>query len=400
MKINVFLAKVILLFTCLTFHPNALATAQLSESDLLHDFYDRRGIPITAGQVVNLTEKEVTVLDGNQSKMDILISQLSKRDKDYIRWLKKEKLNDEKNTERATELAQDLEKGSNKLIIRRLNELENLGNSANHCASQVLLFTKQVKDNETRNAAFYCYLAICPSDKDTFDKVIDILKKDKHIYLNAKAEPTAFLKKIPKFGLIAEPILIHTAFTGEVDFDYSKLTPPLKPKIFATTSGVKNQRRADALASLSTVSSLRSHKASYAVIEAAGTKINGQFDQNTIRRLLVSWCDPSKSCPNRSVLDHAAFGNKYKNLFPKEVKAWSENSERWERIRARESQIKNSSKMRNFYDRKDRFITRGSFLNTDQGKVIISSYLNETVSLELSKLSDQDQKWIESKLKN
>eukprot|EP01047_Picozoa_sp_COSAG01_P005391 COSAG01_NODE_183_length_22835_cov_17.169247_20_plen_420_part_00 len=361
----------------------------------LHCFIARKGYPLTAGEIVELDKNNIVVIDGNQNRFTIAIRELSKNSQKFVRFERDRILRVKKEKEKASLLLQQIKDGSPSLQKKKIKELGKISLNAGHCSETIFGFTKKSSDPELKLAGFYCFLSICPPNKTMFDAAIGLLRNDLELRRTVILDPRVFFDGIVKFGTLAEPILINAAYTGTLSFAPKKDKIADLPETLSTTTGQKNTIRASASHSLSKVATTNARTAVKNVLKAAEKQINGKTDRQTILAIIRGWSSEGHlNVPNSRVTTYQAIAEKYKHSYTREINAWDRRAQAHAKAMATLNELKAISTMRNYYNRNGSFITRGLLINIDQNKVVIDTYLGQTISIDFQQFSNADQDWI------
>ncbi|MDB2318422.1 hypothetical protein N9V88_02405 [bacterium] len=361
----------------------------------LHCFMVRKGYPLTVGKIVELDKSNIVVIDGNKNRFTVAIRELSKDSQKFVRLERERILRVKKEREKASLLTEQINNGSPSLQKKKIKELGKISFNAGHCSETIYNFTKHFSEPELKLAGFYCFLSICPPNKTMFDAAINLLRNDLELRQMVILDPSVFFDGIVKFGTLAEPILINGAYTGTLNFAPEKDKVPDLPETLSTTSGPKNTIRASASHSLSKIATTKSRNAVMNVLKAAEKQINRKTDRPTILAIINGWSSEGNlNVPNSRVTTYHAIAEKYKNTYTREINAWDRRAQTHAKAMGTLNQLRALSTMRNFFNRNEIFITRGEIVNVDQNKVVIDTYLNQTISVDFQQFSNADQDWI------
>ena len=228
-----------------------------------------------------------------------------------------------------------------------------------------------------------------------FDAAISLLRNNLELRQMVILDPSIFFEAIVKFGTLAEPILINAAYTGTLNFAPPKNKTADLPDTLATTIGPRNTIRASASHSLAKVATTNARTAVKNVLKAAEKQINGKTDRQTILAIINGWSSEGHlNVPNPRVTTYQTIAEKYKHSYTREINAWDRRAQAHAKAMATLNELKTISTMRNYYNRNGSFITRGLLINVDQNKVVIDTYLGQTISVDFQHFSNADQDWI------
>lgn len=360
--------------------------AQFFELIPLHEFENRKSIPITCGRVIGFSDDSIEIEDGNNIHHGIRIKDLSTADQQFVRSLRDSLKVFRKQQNEADKLAHKLNSGSDKLKFRALNKLKSLGPAARQ-HTELVVGVGNSDDVDFAASALETYMIICPADKASYEKVVTILANDPRLFNAFQDSPQALLEQLVKFGSHAEGLLIHAAFTGEIDLE-AKGSAGTKPAIFTTIYGPKNKIRASAARALCQIRTDIANKATIAIVSAASRPINGRWDTETIRQTLIG-CEKSA----RSTVLFSTFA-KFKTSFPQEYAAWTRSHKKREAVRKESERLIRSSKMRSFSDQNGSFLVRGSVEAVSDNRVLLTNHHLQRVAIDFIKFSKADQTWI------
>lgn len=276
--------------------------------------FDKKDMtPIGVGHLVSIGKKTVSVKLSSGKTTSLEINQLSKKDNDRLKYIKKELQAIAKSRAAAEKLETRLFKDDPKIQIKVCRQLRSLKVSTNNQLSFLAIIVKESNNPELVYEALMAFAETCNTSKENLEFIIDRGARE---HPQIKFDPKDFILALSRWNALSIDYLKQLAFSGDL------VLPPQKeflskPITLPPSDSVRTEIRSYAIASigLTQISYPESYWTTWALLHSllssAETPVNGQFDKDSVRAIIQAIGRQGRA---------SVIFKKYDQIFPEEVK--------------------------------------------------------------------------------